>query len=132
MLCRSVIINILFSLPVDSQSSQLYLQPVKNDHAYFTGDNFFVTCFTTEDNIEKLTWTDFESNPISTNDGSLGMIIFILFGEEARAPHPSSKRPLELILRLPWLPGFWQRNEREMAVIARNPKRSPMSAITTR
>ncbi|GBN92922.1 hypothetical protein AVEN_16370-1, partial [Araneus ventricosus] len=52
-----------------SQSSQLYLQPVKNDHAYFTGDNFFVTCFTTDDNIEKLTWTDFESNPISTDHG---------------------------------------------------------------
>ncbi|CAL1272259.1 unnamed protein product [Larinioides sclopetarius] len=54
-----------------SQSSQLYLQPVKNDHAYFTGDNFFVTCFTTDDNIEKLTWTDFESNPISTDHGRI-------------------------------------------------------------
>ncbi|KAG8194516.1 hypothetical protein JTE90_013268 [Oedothorax gibbosus] len=51
--------------------SQLYLQPVKNDHAYFTGDNFFITCFTTDENIDKLTWTDFDNNPISTTEGRI-------------------------------------------------------------
>ncbi|GFS99423.1 uncharacterized protein TNCV_35701 [Trichonephila clavipes] len=74
---------------VDSQSSQLYLQPVKNDHAYFTGDKFFVTCFTTEDNIEKLTWTDFESNPISTNDGR--NIVSYLFRHFSQKKDPKER-----------------------------------------
>nr|XP_042911040.1 neural cell adhesion molecule 2 [Parasteatoda tepidariorum] len=52
-------------------SSQLYLQPTTTDHAYFTGDNFFITCFTIDETIDKLKWTDFDGVPIEKEDGRI-------------------------------------------------------------
>lgn len=54
-----------------SHSSQLYLQPQQTQHGYFTNDSFFITCFTTDENIDQLRWSDFESNIIDSVDGRI-------------------------------------------------------------
>lgn len=54
-----------------SHSSQLYLQPQQTQVGYFTNDSFFITCFTTDENIDQLRWSDFESNPIDSVDGRI-------------------------------------------------------------
>ncbi|XP_035212810.1 neural cell adhesion molecule 1-like [Stegodyphus dumicola] len=64
-----VSIFILFSLYSNSVCSQLYMEPSKDTHGYFTGDNFFITCFTTADST--LSWSDGDGNRIEATEGSL-------------------------------------------------------------
>jgi len=64
-----ILIAIVFC--ADSYSSQLYLQPQQTQHGYFTNDSFFITCFTTDENIDQLRWSDFESNVIESQDGRI-------------------------------------------------------------